>query len=378
MPDPTLAEAAPGYSHDPGLLATLFASLMDDAPWAAFLDHLSRVARATWATLILTPRAADRPGLFVTPGADPAVGRDYSRRLFASDPFTGLPDGRVTHFRDFVSSDTRQRNAAYLAFLEQTSSDEVLGVDIRENDGVELRLRLTRAPDQPPFTARDAADLESLVPHLRIALQLFDRLSTGQTEQQIYAGAIEQMAVGIIMLDRHGKVLRLNPRATTLLAEQDGIALYGGTIALDDPALRRLLRERLARPDDATPLTLRIERPSGRGNLLLVVGSANAPEHVAASGGPAMVMFLNDPVHAPRVSPEAIRDLLGLTHSEATIAAHIAGGVSLADTATRLGISPNTVRAHLRAIFAKTGVKRQSQLVHLVHHSLPGLSRPAA
>ena len=124
-------------------------------------------------------------------------------------------------------------------------------------------------------------------------------------------------------------------------------------------------------------MTLRIERPSGRGDLLLVVGNANAPGYVTAGGGPASVLFLNDPVRAPRVSPNAIRDLLGLTQSEATIAAEMANGASLADTAARLGISPNTVRAHLRSIFAKTGVKRQSQLVQLVHHSLPGLTRPA-
>jgi DNA-binding CsgD family transcriptional regulator len=371
------SETAAQYPDASGILAALFASLLDEEPWAAFLDSLSHAAGAAWATLILTPRAADQPGMILTPGADPAIGRDYTRRLFANDPFTGLPDGKVTHFRDFVSADALSRNAAYREFLTQTSSDEVLGVDIHEAGGIELRLRLTRGADQPPFEPADKQRLEALVPHLRIALRLFDRLAAGETEQQIYAGAIEQMAVGVILLDRKGKVIRLNPRASTILAERDGVALRGETILLDDPELGRQLQARLARPEEEAPLTLRIERPSGRGDLLLVIGSTHAPGHVAASGGPAAVLFLNDPVHAPRVSADAIRDLLGLTQSEATIAADIASGLSLADTAARLGISPNTVRAHLRAIFGKTGVKRQSQLVHLVHHSLPGLTRPA-
>jgi DNA-binding CsgD family transcriptional regulator len=365
------------YADLPGLLAALFSSLLDEEPWAAFVDHLAHTADATWATLILTPRTADQPGIILTPGADPDVGRDYARRLFAGDPFTGLPEGKVAHFRDFVPADALRRNAPYREFLLQTSSDEVLGVDVADPGGIELRLRLTRAPGAPPFAPEDARHFERLVPHLRIALRLFDRLATGETEQRIYAGAVAQMAVGVILLDRGGKVIHLNARASTILAERDGIALRGDAIRLDDPDLGRQLDARLLQTDEETPLTLRIERPSGDGDLLLVVGNAHAPGHITAGGGPAAVLFLNDPAHAPRVSPDAIRDLLGLTQSEAVVAADIASGLSLADIATRRGISPNTVRAHLRAIFGKTGVKRQSQLVHLVHHSLPGLTQPA-
>lgn len=366
------------YADLPALLASLFASLLDEEPWADFLDRLARAAEADWATLILTPGAADRPGILLTPGGDPDIRRDYAERLFADDPFTGLPDGKVTHFRDFVSADAMRRNVAYGEFLSQTSSDEVLGVDISETSGLELRVRLTRAGGKPPFAPEDAARFERLVPHLRIALRLFDRLAAGETEQRIYAGAVAQMAVGVIILDGRGQVLRLNARASTILAERDGIALRDGAIVLDDAALGRQLRARLRQKENQPPLTLRIARPSGEGDLLLVVGDAEAPGYVAAGGGPAAVLFLNDPAHAPRVSPDAVRELLGLTQSEAQIATEIAGGRSLAAIAEGLGISPNTVRAHLRSIFAKTGVKRQSQLMHLVHHSLPGLSQPTA
>ena len=371
-----IREPRSDYPDSPVLLGSLFSSLLDDEPWAGFLDQLSRSASASWATLILTRRSADRPGIILTPGANPDVDRDYASRLFVGDPFTGLPEGKVMHFRDFVSADVLSRNAPYREFLSQTSSDEVLGVDITDCHGMELRLRLTRGRDEPPFERQDFDHLERLVPHLRIALRLFDRLAAGEAEQRIYAGAIAQMAVGIIILDRNGKVIRLNTRASTILDERDGIQLRGDMIVLEDPELGRQLHARLLRPE-GTSLTLRVERPSGQGDLLLVVGNADASGYVTAGGGPASVLFLNDPVHPPRVSPGAIRDLLGLTQSEAAIAAEMANGTSLVDTAARLGISPNTVRAHLRSIFAKTGVKRQSQLVQLVHHSLPGLTRPA-
>ncbi|MFP5456378.1 MAG: helix-turn-helix transcriptional regulator [Alphaproteobacteria bacterium] len=364
------------YDDMPGVLAALFASLLDEEPWAAFLDRLSKASGATWVTLILTPRAAEQPGMILTPNADPGVGADYSSRLFADDPFIGLPDGKVEHFRDFVSATMLDRKTAFREFVEHTS-DEILGVDIGEASRLELRLRLTRAADQPRFTIEDRRKLEKIVPHLRIALALFERLAAGETEQRIYAGAVAQMAVGLIILDRKGKVLRLNAPASTILAEQDGIALRNGALSFDDAALGRQLQDRLARGEDGAPMTIRIERPSGTGDLLLVAGQAPAPDFVSAGGGPALVLFLTDPTHGPRISAEAIRDLLGLTQGEAAVAAHLAEGLAPAEVAARLGISANTVRAHLRSIFGKTGVKRQSQLVQLVHQSLPSLSRPA-
>jgi len=362
------------YPDMPGVTAALFASLLDDEPWAAFLDRLAKAAHATWATLILTPRAADHPGMILTPGTDPGIGADYARRLFADDPFTGLPEGKVAHFRDFVPKATLLRNAAYREFLTQTSSDEVLGLDIAGTSRLELRLRLTRAADAPPFEPADFRRLQGIVPHLRIALALFERLAAGATEQRIYAGAIAHMAVGVIIVDQRGKALQLNAPASNILAQADGIALRRGSVTLDDPALGRMLHMRLAVKDEAPPLTMRIERPSGGGDLLLVVGHAAAPDFVTAGGGPAAVLFLTDPTEGPRISAEAVRDLLGLTHGEAAVTAQLAEGLALAEVAARLGISPNTVRAHLRSIFGKTGVKRQSQLVQIVHHGLRGLT----
>ncbi len=61
---------------------------------------------------------------------------------------------------------------------------------------------------------------------------------------------------------------------------------------------------------------------------------------------------------------DAVSQLFGLTPKEAELALRLARGRSLARRPRRTrSISLNTARAHLRAIFAKTGVDRQSRLV---------------
>jgi DNA-binding CsgD family transcriptional regulator len=363
----------PDYPDLGGLLAILFSSLLDAEPWTAFLSTLRKAADASYATVIITPRTADRPGLILTPGADPHVDAEYATRLFAVDPFTGLPEGRVSHFRDFVSDEALARTPAFREFM---SSLEVLGVDIVLAERIELRLRLTRDAAAPRFRSTDAARLQRLVPHLRVALAIYDRLAAVETEQRVYAGAVEQMSIGVVIVDAAARALRVNPRAAALLAEADGLRLKDGVVSPSDADLARQLRARLTDMSAAQPLTLRIERPSGRGDLLMVVARAPEPDRMIAGNGPAAVLFLTDPARVGRISADAVRDLLQLTQSEANVAAQLAEGLSPTEVAAQFGISLNTVRAHLRAIFAKTGVRRQGQLVQLIHHSLPALGHP--
>ncbi len=63
-----------------------------------------------------------------------------------------------------------------------------------------------------------------------------------------------------------------------------------------------------------------------------------------------------------------VRQLLGLTAAEAAIATLISQGIPLREIAERKGIAYETVRAHLRSIFGKTGTKRQAELVTLLNH----------
>ena len=61
-----------------------------------------------------------------------------------------------------------------------------------------------------------------------------------------------------------------------------------------------------------------------------------------------------------------VRSLLDLTPAEAKLAQALAGTGELAAAAMRLNISPMTARTQLKSVFAKTGLKRQSQLLLLL------------
>lgn len=63
---------------------------------------------------------------------------------------------------------------------------------------------------------------------------------------------------------------------------------------------------------------------------------------------------------------DLLRSAYSLTHAEARLASLLAQGLTIDETTESLCISRHTVRAHLRALFLKTGVSRQADLVRKV------------
>lgn len=359
-----------------GLLAGLYAGLLAEVQWEDFLRKLATYLDSTYATLILTVPGTNRPGFSVTPDANPQITEDYAESFFASDPFQGLPEGKVMAFTDFVQGDARTSDF-WRDFLEAAGGDQILGVDLRFDSGFEARLRVTRDASRSDFGAAEREALQEIVPHLRNAIRLFERLQASGAEHGIYRGVVEQMGVAAIILDHDGKVIRANAVAERLLGDGDGLVLAGGRLRLAAADAHRALEKLLkmlkadADPVAAPPQRFRIERPSGQRDLGVVAKAVTTPAFMRGGKGAALALFVSDPGQDAAPDPEAIRDLFQLTRMEAMLAAALAGGGSLVEAADRLGIAHNTARSHLRSIFAKTGARRQSQLVHLLHAGMP-------
>jgi len=82
---------------------------------------------------------------------------------------------------------------------------------------------------------------------------------------------------------------------------------------------------------------------------------------------PARVLVLIvDPSVPSRATAAAIQAAFGLTASEARVAVLIGSGRSGPEAATVLGVSPSTVKTHLKRCFEKTGVHSQVGLARII------------
>lgn len=346
------------------LVATLFSSLAASERWVDFLDGCSAMLRASHATLIITPPRASEPAIMLTPHAEEEARKEYANSQFSSDPFVDLPDGTVCHFRKWVK-DLSAMEPRFRSYMERTGY-EVLGVDLHVAEDLDIRLRVSRLKGEPRFTVRDERRLQGVVPFLRIAGRLFAQQAREEIERGVYSGAIEQMAVGIALLDSDGRVLRSNAVARDAL-DGEALRLSGEVLTPTDLVKARALRE--FRDGDGERMNLRLDE----GQPWLTVVRLALPGHVAHESVPHFIVYISDPERAPSISADALRGMFDLTATEAQIAATIASGLSLDETAALHGSSRNTVRAHLRSIYGKTGTNSQARLASLIARRLANL-----
>jgi DNA-binding CsgD family transcriptional regulator len=229
------------------------------------------------------------------------------------------------------------------------------------------------------YSRDEVAALQRLVPHVRNAIAVYQALEANRSEHAVFSGAIEQLAVGIVVLDHDGRIVRSNTVADAILAQDDGVARSDGRLRLAAREHRSrldaaLAEARVSGAGRVAPIAiLRIERSSGRRDYGVAIHRLAPPEFMRTGSSPALTLMISDPERPVLADTAALRQRFGLTRKEAQLAGELAAGLSLDEAATRLGIARNTARSHLRGLFVKTGVSRQGELVRLVHASLPGL-----
>lgn len=82
--------------------------------------------------------------------------------------------------------------------------------------------------------------------------------------------------------------------------------------------------------------------------------------------GAYALMYVTELVIKAGPQPALLEALFDLTAAEAKVATQLVKGLSVSEIALRQGVASNTVRMHLKSIFAKTGVHRQAELVGLL------------
>jgi DNA-binding CsgD family transcriptional regulator len=130
--------------------------------------------------------------------------------------------------------------------------------------------------------------------------------------------------------------------------------------------LDSIIGEALSRLSDASGGWARISRPSGRSSYAVFAAPLDLTDEELITSGAMALLFVYDLARQPKADPEMLSSVFGLTAAEARIASVLAAGHSLESAAAIAGVQPSTARAHLKAIFHKTGVHRQQELVRIL------------
>lgn len=364
------------------LLASVYQGPMEEEPWQGFLSELQQIMAAVSVTLVLNPPSEQGRGLLRVVGGSTVEGLDrYQERLFAMDPFLSLKPGEVKSLMELVSPDDWFDSELYLLCLKPTGLYDALGVDLHVPGEIKAGLRVARNEGAPVFDQRDRDLIYALVPHLERALRLHVRMNIVESERDLYAGAVESLSLATIILDENGRLLSCNNMAKNLVSREPEVKIEDGYLILGDQAttkkLQSLINRILERRDSDEPAVveaMRVPRDGDFADLGVIVRPVPSGEWSEGLSVPTVAIFISDPEYGAEAPVNIIIQLFGFTPTEAQLSLLLADGLSLDEASEALGMSRNTARTHLRSIFSKTGVSRQTLLVRLILKSVAQLA----
>jgi DNA-binding CsgD family transcriptional regulator/PAS domain-containing protein len=377
------------------LIGLIYEGALEQKPWQSALPLLREMFDAQVVSLVLRPPAeGDRGVILNSLRPDPGITEDqsesgdpsdweltaYREQFFSLDPFINLPPDQVISLEDLLPDTELVVSEYYQQYLQPINLFRILGVDTQEPGGMLARLRISRRREEPRFDDQDRQRLARITPHLCRAIQIFATLSRTTSERDIYAGAVDQLAVATIILDEQGRVLNTNAVARAVLEETGGLTLHGKHLHVEGRDINRELQaaveqviEAQHRGETSLVRALRVPRDGGRADLGLVLRPVSTGEWHEGQSSPCVAVFVSDPDQRETASQQTLAELFELTPAEANVAILLSRGLSLAEVSDAQNISQHTARAQLKSIFAKTGVSRQAELVRLVLKSVASL-----
>jgi len=166
----------------------------------------------------------------------------------------------------------------------------------------------------------------------------------------------------IFAIDGSASVVKMNAAARTLLAGGDAVSLDDGMLRpLDGRSaenLKQVLHQGLAGHCAETLLHCAVGRPP----LIAQIIPIN-PARVPGSSRVVAVLYIWNPVGRSDRVGNVLARLYGFTQAEAHLVQMLCRGIELSHAAEQLGISRNTARNRLQSVFAKTGTRRQNELM---------------
>jgi DNA-binding CsgD family transcriptional regulator len=360
-------------------IASVSKSFMDAALdpqlWTKAMDDVSRFAKASGATLLpVRGRMPDVPTSASLADGIQIYFRDGWH--LKDERERGLPIMRergIFTDQDFASREETQKSDYYQGFLATFDANWSAGIGIKIADE-EWALMLQRGDRSGPFELTEQKNLLQLAGPLQQAALVAHSLSFGRAMG--VADAFDMVGRASLLIDRYGKVLRANRQAerhigTHLLVSRGELSCFRGQ---ETNELRKMVHglcfglDRISAGVRSVVISRKERRP------LLVQGVALENGAGDYFGAARAVLLIVDPFREQESVPAAeIRRGLGLTKAEATLLMLLHADVSLPQAAEQLGVSYETVRTQLKSIFDRTGVRRQSEALHLVHNLTGGL-----
>jgi DNA-binding CsgD family transcriptional regulator/PAS domain-containing protein len=366
------------------LLAILYAAPLEPEKWQVFLDRLSALIEISSGYMVSI--CPEEGNVLLAGGGlnfNPEVFQLYNQHYGANDPYTrpAMLNSRATIIQgdEMVSHSDLRRSEIYNDLLRRYDLEymTLMSCD-RSIEDAAYFFPLWSSPRHGPMDAASIHLLQTLIPHVQTALRLRTKLAVANTANLFSETALDAMSIAAFLVTSTGHVRHMNQLAVAHIQRNDGLRLNSSRLSATDLRENAQMEFLIARAaggrrngSDAMPGgAMKISRRDSQRALQVTI--IPTPDSLSAvTAIPCALVFVHDPSALPRSRAAFMKQLYGLTPTEARLADLLLEGLEVRDIANRLTMTLETARFHLKRVLAKTGTRRQTELMRLML-SLPG------
>lgn len=291
-----------------------------------------------------------------------------------------LPDGQPAHVSSLYSPEEMKTSLFYNEGLPLYNAQNGLCVHLDGPSGSHIGWIIEEPAKGDGWSSSQVETIKGLLPHIRqfvsMRLALVDADGLGSSLVTL----LDNTRIGVVQLDRRGRIVEANDRARELLRRGDGLVDRDGSLHAFSPADDAELQGLVARAlpsfgRQCVSGSMVVGHPLLLPRLALHISPTVEGQPDVHPRRVAALVLVVDPARRVVVDPSLVAAALGLTQAESHIAVLLAEGNTVRDIAIATGRTEHTIRWHVKRILEKHGISRQMELVQLV---LPLAALPKA
>jgi DNA-binding CsgD family transcriptional regulator len=368
------------------LLLPLHESPHSGDAWNVSLSGLSRLLGCEQVGMVEREGPLVADAIAFGAGSDERFTEEYRAHFVHLDPYATtelqalqMRSRRALHTSEMLAPEQLRASPFYNDYWKRWRIEGGLAAGISITGRRQANFCALHGPGRE-LDRDDRVLFDVFVCHARAALRQRHALRLRDAALRGLLDSTDCLADAVFVVDGVGSLVQSNAAADELIELGDVVRLRGGELRLGrsnghDP-LSELVAEIIApprSPDRDEPVRcLAIRDGTLAGDELLV--TAVRTSVTPARGTPAAILFLRRSGQArPAFRPQHLRDLFGFTPAESRIANALLAGERVEEIAGRLAVRADTVRGHIKRMLAKTGTRKQADLVGRLASAVPTL-----
>jgi DNA-binding CsgD family transcriptional regulator len=359
-----------------GLVDSIYAALLGEAPWDDFLALFVRGLPNGKATLFVHDVDRGRGQLMLCAGIDTEFLRSYGAYYSQINPWMKRvgerPVGVAKRSDAMLPRAALLQTEFYAGFLKPQGIEAGYGMTLHAEGSMRFMLSVLHADLSFELDEPMTRVMTDLRPHLCRAFR-FARRCAVDGKPSLDRDLVDALGMGILYLSGERRVVYANVAAQALLERGDGLGLDAlGHLRVADPGCGGAIGDLLCLcRADAGPVvrTVRIVRRNGGRPLQVVLFRPSRTPAELFFGGGALVLIVVDPDTPPPPRSDAIATAYGLSRAERRVVDGLLSGLRIEDIALVNGTSKETVRTQFHSVFAKMEVEGQADVIREALHS---------